>query len=103
MKKLDCLPPKLEDFYQHTLNRLPSKYLNDNKLIFGVLGCTTKPLQLYDLKEISRCANISSLVERTPCTATDNVYDNDSLQRWIRSRTAGLAQLVPSFSHGIWR
>ena len=95
MKKLDYLPPKLEDFYQHTLNRLPSKYLNDNKLIFEVLRCATKPFQLHDLFEICRCANVPSLVECTPCTATDNVYDNDSLQRWIRSRTAGLTQLVP--------
>ena len=96
MEKLDRLPPKLEDFYQHTLNRLPSKYFNENMLIFEVLRCAIKPLQLHDLYEICRCANIPSLAECTPCTAADNVYDNDSVQRWIRSRTAGLVQLVPS-------
>ncbi len=96
MRKLDCLPPKLEDFYHHTLNRLPSKYLNDNMLIFEVLGCAMNPLELHDLFEICRCAQMPSLAECTPCTAADNVYDNDSLQRWVRSRTAGLVQLVPS-------
>ena len=94
MKKLDWLPRKLEDFYQHTLDRLPSKYLDDNMLIFEVLQCANGPLQLHDLFEICRCAKISSLVECTPCTAANSVYDNDSLQRWIRSRTAGLAQVV---------
>ena len=96
MKKLDCLPAKLEDFYQHTLDRLPSKYLNDNMLIFEVLRCAIKPLELHDLFEICRCAKMPILAECTPCTAADNVYDDDSLQRWVRSRTAGLVQLVPS-------
>ncbi len=73
MKRLDFLPPKLEELYQHTLNRLPSKYLNDNKLIFEVLRCATESLQLHDLFEICRCANIPSLVECTPCTATNNM------------------------------
>ena len=70
--------------------------MNDNMLIFEVLGCAIEPLELHDLFEICRCAKIPSLAECTPCTAADNVYDNDSLQRWVRSRTAGLVQLVTS-------
>lgn len=81
MDKLDYLPPKLEDFYAHTLWRLPQKYFDECMLIFEVMQCAMRPLNLHDLYEICRCAKIPSLLECTPCTAVGNEYDNDRLQR----------------------
>ena len=95
IRKLMCLPPKLEDFYQHTLDRLPSRYHDDTKVIFEVLGCAIEPLRLHDVFEICRYTKIERLVGCTPCTAMDDEWSDDSAQRWIRSRTGGLVQFVP--------
>ena len=94
IKKLVFLPPKLEDFYQHTLNRLPSQYHADTKVIFEVLRCAIAPLSLHDLFEICRYTKIERLADCTSCVAANYEWNNDSVQRWTRSRTGGLVQLV---------
>ena len=96
IRQLDRLPTKLEDFYQHTWDRLPRKYLGESSLIFETLRCATTIIDLHDLFEICRCAHIPSLTECTPCAAAEGgAYDHDGEERWLRSRTAGLVQLVP--------
>ena len=94
-KKLVYLPSRLEDFYQHTLERIPGRYHNDTKLIFEIIGSARRPIQLHDLYEVCRCSKIPTLKGCTSCTAPENRHDSDSLQRWLRTRTAGLVQLSP--------
>ena len=94
IKKLVFLPPKLEDFYQHTLDRLPGRYHNDTKVIFEVLRCAIAPLGIHDLFEICRYTKVERLAECTSCIAANHEWNNDSVQRWTRSRTGGLVQLV---------
>ena len=94
MRKLVFLPPKLEDFYKHTLDRLLSRYHDDTKTIFEVLRCAIQPLRLHDFFEICRYTKVEKLVDCAPCTATNYEWNKDSVQRWTRSRTGGLVQLV---------
>ena len=95
IKKLVLLPRELEDFYQRTLHRLPRQYIDEARVIFEVLCCAMEPLRLHDFFEICRYSKIASLVDCAPCTDMDNEWSVDSMQRWTRSRTGGLVQLIP--------
>ena len=93
IKKLGVLPPKLENFYQHILDRLPSQYREDTEVIFEVLRCAIQHLHFHDFFDICQYTKLEKLVDCTACKAIKSDYD--SVQRWIRSRTGGLVLLVP--------
>ena len=94
IKKLVFLPRKLEDYYQHTLDRLPCQYRTDTKVIFEIIRCAIRPLRLHDFFEICRCTKMETLANCPSCTAMDSGWNYDSIERWIRSRTGGLVQIV---------
>jgi hypothetical protein len=68
IKKLVFLPRKLEDLYQHTLNRLRYEYRTRAKVIFEVLRCAIHSLRVHDFLEICRCAKAKTLANCPSCT-----------------------------------
>ena len=93
--RLDSLPSQLEKYYEHTVNRIPSKYHVDLFNIFQVMLCSGfDDLRVHDVVHI--CQNVAkpTLKDFSICETNREEQYDDGAQRWVRSRTGGLIQLV---------
>ena len=96
LKRLMSLPTKLGEFYQHTMGRVPSKYLDDAAIIFEVLRCALGAVFIHDLFKICQCATAGSFQDYPSAVTEAQASDYDGLDRWLRTRTGGLVQLTAS-------
>ena len=63
-------------------------------MIFEVLRCAYNPVHLHDLYKLCRYTKVNNLFLCKTCTLSDDGWNLDSAQRWIRSRSGGLVELV---------
>ena len=95
-RRLDFLPPDLEDLYEKMLNSLDPFYLEHASQIFQHVRAANEPPSLLCLSFADEEPEFIFKMEVRPLPAGDEFYRADIMRRRLNSRCKGLLEVGPA-------
>jgi hypothetical protein len=93
--RLSSMPPDPDGLYHQTLGGIEERYMGETRLMLQLILCALQPLTLTEFRfAIALGSKKSFDSQSSMITSKELVRSEKEMERWIRSRCSGLAEVT---------